>query len=169
MEVTFSVVLVGLDATGKTTLISSLKNSTDEVFPTAGFKIDYLNIPKIPKPILVYDCSGASLHRNNWKTFYRYVDAIMFFIDVTDVGRLKYAKEQLEELLKNQTVSQRKLPICIMLNKCDKAHQAKEIFYQALELEMLQKQYQNKMYLKETSGFTKEGAEDCFLWTNSNI
>ena len=92
MEVSFSLVLIGLDGSGKTTLVTSMKNGTSEVFPTAGFKIDYLSIQKIPKPILIYDCSGSGLHRANWKTFYRYVDAVVFFVDVTDVGRLKFAK-----------------------------------------------------------------------------
>ena len=99
-----------------------MKNSLDEVFPTAGFKIEYLSLQKISKPILTYDCSGSGLHRSNWKTFYRYVDAIVFVIDVTDPGRLKFAKEELESVLKNQTVAQRKLPLCIMLNKCDRPH-----------------------------------------------
>lgn len=93
MEVAYSVAIVGLDSSGKTTLISSMKNSNDEVFPTAGFNIDQLRIQKIPKPILIYDCSGFGLQRRNWKTFYRYVDAIILFVDLTDIGRLKYSKE----------------------------------------------------------------------------
>ena len=52
-----------------------------------------MNIQKVPKQVLVYDCSGSGLHRSNWKTFYSYVDAIMFVVDVTDLGRLKYVRE----------------------------------------------------------------------------
>ena len=99
------MVLVGLDATGKTTMVSSIKNSGGEVFPTPGFSIDYISIQKIPKPILVYDCSGAGIHRNNWKTFYRYVDGVVFVIDVLNPGRLKSAKEELQDLLKDPLVS----------------------------------------------------------------
>jgi|JI9StandDraft_1071089.scaffolds.fasta_scaffold1019216_1 ABC-type multidrug transport system ATPase subunit len=57
-EVAFSVALVGLNGSGKTTLVRSLLNSTEEVFPTAGFAIDFITVPKSQKPVLVYDCSG---------------------------------------------------------------------------------------------------------------
>jgi hypothetical protein len=45
-----------------------------------------------------------------------------------------------------------------MLNKCDKKIQSKEIFFQALELEAMQNG-PNKIYCKETSGYTKEGLD----------
>jgi len=57
-EVAFSVAMVGLNGAGKTTLLRSMMNSTEEVFPTAGFAIDFIAVPKSQKPVLVYDCSG---------------------------------------------------------------------------------------------------------------
>lgn len=69
-EVAFSVVMVGLNNSGKTTMIKSMMNSLDEVFPTAGFAIDFVTLPKLQKPVLVYDCSGEGMHRKHWKTFY---------------------------------------------------------------------------------------------------
>lgn len=92
MKVSFSLVLIGLDASGKTTMVRSMRNSNEEVFPTPGLSVDYISIQKIPKPILVYDCSGAGMHRSNWKTFYRYVDGVVFFVDVSDSGRLPHVK-----------------------------------------------------------------------------
>lgn len=84
---------MGLNSSGKTTIVKSLKNSEDEIFPTAGFHIDYISMQKIQKPILCYDCSGEGMHRRNWKSFYSDVNAIIFVLDASDIGRFKYAKE----------------------------------------------------------------------------
>jgi GTPase SAR1 family protein len=70
MEVAFSLVMIGLNNSGKSTILKSIKNSTEEIFPTAGFAIEFINIQKIQKPILCYDCSGEGIHRKFWKTFY---------------------------------------------------------------------------------------------------
>lgn len=43
----------------------------------------------------------------------------MFVIDAGDLNRFKYAKQELHQLLKDYVVAERKLPICILLNKCD--------------------------------------------------
>lgn len=126
------MVLVGLNNSGKTTLVRSLMNRTEEIFPTTGFSIDFVTIPKSQKPVLIYDCSGEGMHRKNWKTFYSEVDAVMFVVDTTDTGRFKYAKHHLHELLKDYVITQRKLPVCILLNKCDEKVLPKETYAQAL-------------------------------------
>jgi ADP-ribosylation factor-like protein 6 len=85
MSVAFSVLCVGLDNAGKTTLCRNLSNSNRlETFPTPNLEIHYVNCPKISKPCLIYDVSGNGRHRDNWKIFYPEVQAIIYVIDASD-------------------------------------------------------------------------------------
>ena len=48
--------------------------------------------------------------------------------------------------------------MCVMLNKCDLKRKREEIMMKALEPDKLQKLV-HKLYIKETSAFTKEGLD----------
>ena len=37
MDVSFTLLMIGLSNSGKTTILKSLANDQDEIFPTAGF------------------------------------------------------------------------------------------------------------------------------------
>ena len=55
-----------------------------------------------------------------------------------------------------------------MLNKSDiKERESKQILFKALQTEKIQKNV-HKLYVKETSGFTKDGIEECFDWLSKN-
>lgn len=56
-----------------------------------------------------------------------------------------------------------------MLNKSDiKNRESKQTLFKALETDKLQKNV-NKIYVKETSGFTKDGIDECFDWLSKNF
>lgn len=56
-----------------------------------------------------------------------------------------------------------------MLNKCDVlSNVPKDLFYKALEIERIQKLV-GKVYLKETSAYTKDGLEESFDWMAKNF
>jgi GTPase SAR1 family protein len=61
MEVSHTVLLIGLSNSGKTTMLRSLCNRSEEIFPTAGFDITYVNVGV--RSVLVYDCSGEGYSR----------------------------------------------------------------------------------------------------------
>lgn len=48
--------MIGLPNSGKSSILHSYANKTEELFPTAGFNITYLNVGH--RSVLVYDCSG---------------------------------------------------------------------------------------------------------------
>lgn len=58
LKISFSVAIIGLDGGGKTTMVRSLVGSKAEIYPTAGFEINYVVINEINNPVLVFDCSG---------------------------------------------------------------------------------------------------------------
>ena len=56
-----------------------------------------------------------------------------------------------------------------MLNKSDsKDRVPREALYKGLDLQKMQKIVE-KLYVKETSGFTKDGIDECFDWMGKNI
>ena len=101
MKIAFSTLFIGLDNSGKTTMIQSLKSNPgeQEIMPTAGYAIEKINYPKLSKPILIFDCSGQGRHRENWITFYPDTDSIVFVIDSSDTKRLHLIKSYVEQLI----------------------------------------------------------------------
>lgn len=163
MEVTLTVLMVGLPASGKTTIIRSLCNRKDEIFPTAGFEISYVNVGV--RTALVYDCSGEGHSRETWELLYDYCDAVCFVIDAQDTDTFSIAKQTLHRFLEsNRTMKYnnchcRKKCLAIMLNKCDlPAKVPKDLFFKALEMEKIQKLV-GRVYMKESSAYTKEGLD----------
>jgi ADP-ribosylation factor-like protein 6 len=82
------VLCVGLDNSGKSTVINRLKTRKAgdvELAPTVGFATE--DFTKGGLQLSVYDMSGQGRYRNLWETFYKNVNAIIFVIDATDKVR----------------------------------------------------------------------------------
>ncbi len=59
--------------------------------------------------------------------------------------------------------------LCIMLNKSDIGNRiAKDVLYRGLEIERMAKMV-GKIYVKETSAYTKDGIEECLDWVSKNV
>jgi len=63
--------------------------------------------------------SGQSKYRSLWEQYYEESEAIIFVIDSADRLRIRVAKNELEELLRNPTINKRSLPILFYANKMD--------------------------------------------------
>ena len=116
------VLIVGLDNSGKTTLINHLKtpggdSRVDEITPTVGFQVEQFTKGKIN--FTVYDMSGQSRYRTLWEQYYRDVQAIIFVIDSTDKIRMCVAKEELEQLLSHSDIKRSLCPMLFFANKTD--------------------------------------------------
>lgn len=84
-QIAFSLLCIGLDNAGKTSICRNLSNSNRmETLPTPNLEIHYINLQKVGQPCLVYDLSGSGRHRENWKLFFPEVDAIMYVVDASD-------------------------------------------------------------------------------------
>lgn len=56
-----------------------------------------------------------------------------------------------------------------MLNKSDIANKVpKDVLFKALDVDKIQKLV-GKVYVKETSAYTKDGLDECFEWMGKNI
>merc|ERR1711939_594846 len=113
------VAVVGLDNSGKSTILNQLKPSKasiNEVTPTVGFSTESFEHGNCA--FTAFDMSGQSRYRELWQHYYNDATGIIFVVDSTDAIRMCVAAEELRELLTNgHTVGK---PILFFANKKDK-------------------------------------------------
>ena len=112
------ILVIGLDNSGKTTLIHHLKPkkaTTFEVTPTVGFQVEEFSKNNVN--FTVYDMSGQGRYRSLWEHYYSDVQAIIYVLDSTDRLRMCVAKEELEQLLKHDDIKSSRCPILFFANK----------------------------------------------------
>ena len=93
------VVMVGLDAAGKTTFIL-YKLHLGKVIastPTIGFNVERVKYKRLN--FTVWDICGQDTLRKLWYHYYDGTDAIIFVVDSNDSERLEDAKDELNRIL----------------------------------------------------------------------
>jgi len=112
------VLVVGLDNSGKTTIINQIKPRKEkslEVTPTVGFQVEEFSKNNVN--FTVFDMSGQSRYRTLWEHYYRDVEAIVFVLDSADRVRMCVVKDELDALLSHKELSSRDVPILFFANK----------------------------------------------------
>ena len=100
------MLMVGLDAAGKTTILYQLKmNETVKTIPTIGFNVETLDYKGLN--FTVWDVGGQDKIRVLWKHYYQNTDGLIFVVDSNDKDRIDDAAEELKKMLKkhNETPS----------------------------------------------------------------
>ena len=113
-----NVLLVGLDNSGKTTIVEQLKptrSQVPEVAPTVGFSVEEFSRGGIN--FTVFDMSGAGRYRNLWEQYYKDSEALIFVIDSCDKFRLPVVKQELIQLSAHADLGD--VPLLIYANKQD--------------------------------------------------
>jgi ADP-ribosylation factor-like protein 13B len=109
--------IIGINDTGKTTLLHRLMNDNVEVpTPTWGFTTETVKVNK--KEITLYDVGGSPTIRGIWNNYYAEIYGIIFVVDVSNEENINQSKELLPEVLKDQRLKGK--PILIIANKVDK-------------------------------------------------
>lgn len=136
------ILVVGLDNSGKTTLIHHIKPKkvesllsvvvslvtndicaqalTLEVTPTVGFQVE--EFAKNNINFTIYDMSGQGRYRSLWEHYYTDAQAIVFVIDSTDRIRLCVVKEELAQLLNHPSIKDSNAPVLLFANKVSSSY-----------------------------------------------
>jgi len=115
------IVMVGLDNSGKTTVLNALKpkKASLETVPTVGFATE--EFQKHGVNFCAFDMSGQSRYRNLWEHYWGDVEGIIVVVDATDKLRFAVVKDEMETMLQDARVQEKKIPILVLCNKMDVA------------------------------------------------
>jgi len=69
----------------------------------------------------MFDMSGASTHRDLWKAYYGECDAVIYVVDCKDKLRVCVAKKELDDMLVDPALKDRRVPMLFFANKMDLA------------------------------------------------
>ncbi|RMX52959.1 hypothetical protein pdam_00020218 [Pocillopora damicornis] len=113
-----NVLCIGLDNSGKTTIINKLKPAAaQDIVPTVGFTVEKFMSQSLT--FTVFDMSGQGRYRTLWEHYYKTAQAVIFVLDSSDQLRIVVAKEELNILLQHPEIASRRVPILFFANKMD--------------------------------------------------
>jgi len=109
------VLLLGLDAAGKTTILYNLIGKPAATVPTIGFNVETVRFD--PLEFIVWDVSGQDRLRAFWRHYYNGTSGVIFVVDSADTARLEIARKELHGLLSEEALA--KACLLIIANKTD--------------------------------------------------
>lgn len=111
-----SILILGLDASGKTTLLYRLKtNETDQTIPTIGFNVEEIQYGRLT--FTCFDIGGQDKIRRLWHNYFANSDAVVFVVDSNDKSRLPQVRDELQKLMNHPYLKD--APFLIFANKQD--------------------------------------------------
>lgn len=115
------IIMVGLDAVGKTTILYILKeNENLPTVPTIGFNIEECQIKKTK--LKIWDVGGQERIRHLWGSYSKESNGVVYVFDISYPEKWKEAAALLHKIM-----DERRLPTLILLNKTDLLSGPKEL------------------------------------------
>lgn len=110
------ILMVGLDAAGKTTILYKLKlGEIVTTVPTIGFNVETLEYKNIS--FTVWDVGGQDKIRTLWRHYFQNTQGLIFVVDSNDRERIGEAKDELMRMLSEDEL--RDAVLLIFANKQD--------------------------------------------------
>ncbi|XP_052792437.1 uncharacterized protein LOC128226542 [Mya arenaria] len=110
------ILMVGLDAAGKTTILYKLKlGEIVTTIPTIGFNVETVEYKNIS--FTVWDVGGQDKIRPLWRHYFQNTQGLIFVVDSNDRERVPEAKEELNRMLGEDEL--REAILLVFANKQD--------------------------------------------------
>jgi len=110
------ILMVGLDAAGKTTILYKLKlGEVVTTIPTIGFNVETVEYKNIS--FTVWDVGGQDKIRPLWRHYYQNTQGLIFVVDSNDRDRVEDAKDELNKMLNEDEM--RDAVLLVFANKQD--------------------------------------------------
>ena len=112
------ILMLGLDAAGKTTILYKLKlGEVINSVPTIGFNVESVQYKNLN--FQVWDIGGQTKIRQLWNHYYANTQALIYVVDSSDPDRFGLARESLQSMLATDEL--RDVPVLVYANKQDVA------------------------------------------------
>merc|ERR1711936_647535 len=110
------ILMVGLDAAGKTTILYKLKlGEIVTTIPTIGFNVETVEYKNIS--FTVWDVGGQDKIRPLWRHYFQNTDGLIFVVDSNDRERIAEAQDELMRMLNEDEM--RGAVLLVFANKQD--------------------------------------------------
>ncbi|VDP90391.1 unnamed protein product [Echinostoma caproni] len=110
------ILMVGLDAAGKTTILYKLKlGEIVTTIPTIGFNVETVEYKNIS--FTVWDVGGQDKIRPLWRHYFQNTQGLIFVVDSNDHERIGEAREELSRMLNEDEL--RDAVLLVFANKQD--------------------------------------------------
>merc|ERR1712158_60883 len=165
------ILMVGLDAAGKTTILYKLKlGEIVTTIPTIGFNVETVEYKNIS--FTVWDVGGQDKIRPLWRHYYQNTQGIIFVVDSNDRERIddssgsdNSAKEELHRMLAEDEL--RDAVVLVFANKQDlpNAMSVNEVT-EKLGLNQLRNR---QWYIQSTCATTGDGLYEGLDWLSNTL
>ncbi|CCA69069.1 probable ADP-ribosylation factor [Serendipita indica DSM 11827] len=158
------ILMVGLDAAGKTTILYKLKlGEIVTTIPTIGFNVETVEYKNIS--FTVWDVGGQDKIRPLWRHYFQNTQGIIFVVDSNDRERVSEAREELQRMLNEDEL--RSAILLVFANKQDlpNAMNAAELT-DKLGLHGLRNR---TWYIQATCAPSGDGLYEGLEWLSNNI
>jgi len=110
------ILMVGLDAAGKTTILYKLKlGEIVTTIPTIGFNVETVEYKNIS--FTVWDVGGQDKIRPLWRHYFQNTQGLIFVVDSNDRERIAEAQDELTKMLQEDEL--RDAVLLVFANKQD--------------------------------------------------
>ena len=129
------VVLVGLENSGKTTLLNVLSSGQPlETVPTIGLNVKIVTKGGIT--MKCWDIGGQAAYRSEWGRYTRGCDVIIYVVDAFALEKIPTARKELHRLLEIRELAT--IPVLAFANKIDlKPHISEHDLIRELNLDYI--------------------------------
>ncbi|KAJ3194333.1 Arf GTPase arf1, partial [Entophlyctis luteolus] len=158
------ILMVGLDAAGKTTILYKLKlGEIVTTIPTIGFNVETVEYKNIS--FTVWDVGGQDKIRPLWRHYFQNTQGIIFVIDSNDRDRIGEARDELQRMLNEDEL--REAILLVFANKQDlpNAMNAPEIT-DKLGLHSLRLR---QWYIQAACATSGDGLYEGLEWLSTNL
>lgn len=160
----YRILLLGLDAAGKTTLLYKTKiGELVHTVPTIGFNVEEVKVKNLS--MTVWDVGGQHTIRALWRYYYQGSHAIIWVLDSADAERMDEARDTLQELLAEDSLTG--IPLIVFANKQDmpKAMPVAEVA-EALNISSV---YNRPWHIQACCAASGDGIYEGFDWLSETL
>ncbi|XP_068426257.1 ADP-ribosylation factor 1 [Clinocottus analis] len=158
------ILMVGLDAAGKTTILYKLKlGEIVTTIPTIGFNVETVEYQNIS--FTVWDVGGQDKIRPLWRHYFQNTQGLIFVVDSNDRERCQEACEELSRMLSEDELSDAVLLVFANKQDLPNAMNAAEI----TENLGLGKLRNRSWYIQTTCATSGEGLYEGLDWLTSQL
>ncbi|XP_067144915.1 ADP ribosylation factor 4 [Centruroides vittatus] len=158
------ILMVGLDAAGKTTILYKLKlGEIVTTIPTIGFNVETVEYKNIC--FTVWDVGGQDKIRPLWRHYFQNTQGLIFVVDSNDRERISEAQDELQKMLNEDEL--RDAVLLLFANKQDlpNAMTAAELT-EKLGLNQLRNR---RWYIQATCATQGEGLYEGLDWLSNEL